>query len=172
MAKNDRRTPTASPEAVISIIGMGMTLTGDCETDGALRVEGTITGNVRAGKAVVIGKNGLVDGNIYTQDAVIAGRVLGCVHAESRLELQSTSQIAGEITARRMQLEEGATLHGQLTVGEDAELKRPEDMSAPDFEATGDVADGVAGTEVGAEELSGRPAPGDVIDGGEPTAGP
>ena len=161
MAKKDRRTPTASPEAVISIIGMGMTLTGDCETDGALRVEGTITGNIRAGKAVVIGKNGLVDGNIYTQDAIIAGRVLGCVHAESRLEVQSTSQISGEITARRMQLEEGATLHGQLMVGEEAELKRPEDTSAPDFEAAGDVAEGGGGTELGAEKLSGRPGPGD-----------
>ncbi len=64
-----------------------MTLTGDCETDGALRIEGTVKGNVRAGKAVVIGKEGLVDGNIYTQDAVIAGRVLGSVHAQSRLEL-------------------------------------------------------------------------------------
>ncbi len=117
MVKNNKSTPATSPEAGISIIGMGMMLKGECETDGALRIEGTVNGDVHAGKAVVIGKEGLVDGNIYTQDAVIAGRVLGSVHA-SRLELQSTGYIEGEVVALRMQLAEGATLTGQVSVGE------------------------------------------------------
>ena len=109
------RTP---PEAVISIIGAGMSLHGDTETDGSLRIEGTVRGNVRAGKSVVIGKDGLVDGSIFTQDAVIAGRVSGGIHALSRLELQATSVVAGEIEAPRMQVEEGASVQGQVAVGE------------------------------------------------------
>ena len=108
------------PEAVISIIGAGMTLEGDSETDGSLRVEGTIRGNVRAGKSVVIGKDGLVDGSIFTQDAVIAGRVSGEIHAISRLELLATSEVSGEIEAPRMQVEEGAKVQGQVAVGESA----------------------------------------------------
>jgi cytoskeletal protein CcmA (bactofilin family) len=109
------RTP---PEAVISIIGAGMSLLGDTETDGSLRIEGTVRGNVRAGKSVVIGKDGLVDGSIFTQDAVIAGRVSGGIHALSRLELQASSVVAGEIEAPRMQVEEGASVQGQVAVGE------------------------------------------------------
>lgn len=117
MAKNSstRNTP---PEAVISIIGVGMTIEGDSETDGSLRIEGTIRGNVRAGKSVVVGRDGLVDGSIYTQDAVISGRVLGGIHAVSRLELLATSEVSGEIEALRMQVEEGAKVQGQVTVGE------------------------------------------------------
>jgi cytoskeletal protein CcmA (bactofilin family) len=117
MAKNSssRNTP---PEAVISIIGVGMTIEGDSETDGSLRIEGTIRGNVRAGKSVVVGRDGLVDGSIYTQDAVISGRVLGGIHAVSRLELLATSEVLGEIEAPRMQVEEGAKVQGQVTVGE------------------------------------------------------
>jgi len=118
MAKDDKDTSTTSPESVISIIGKGMTLTGNCETEGAIRIEGTVHGDVRAGKAVVIGKEGIVDGNIYTQDAVISGRVLGSVRAQSRLELQAASHISGEIEARRMQLDEGASVQGQVSVGE------------------------------------------------------
>ncbi len=102
---------------VISIVGAGMTMKGDSETDGTLRIEGTICGDVRAGKSVVIGKDGLVEGSIYTQDAVIAGRVLGAVYAESHLELQATSQISGEIQARRMHVEDGAALQAQVAVG-------------------------------------------------------
>ncbi len=117
-----KKTPltTTPPEAVISIIGVGMTMVGDTDTDGSLRIEGTIRGSVRAGKSVVVGKDGLVDGSVFTQDAVIAGRVSGGIHAESRLELQATSEVSGEIVAPRMQVEEGAKVQGQVAVGESA----------------------------------------------------
>ncbi len=117
-----KKTPPATtpPEAVISIIGVGMTMVGDTDTDGSLRIEGTIRGSVRAGKSVVVGKDGLVDGSVFTQDAVIAGRVSGGIHAESRLELQATSEVSGEIVAPRMQVEEGAKVQGQVAVGESA----------------------------------------------------
>ena len=120
MAKNTT-TSSTPPEAVISIIGVGMSIEGDSETDGSVRIEGTIRGEVRAGKSVVVGRDGFVDGSIYTQDAVIAGRVSGGIHAESRLELQATSEVSGEIEALRMQVEEGAKVRGQVTVGEGVE---------------------------------------------------
>lgn len=95
-------------------------MVGDSDTDGSLRIEGTVRGNVRAGKSVVVGKGGLVDGSVFTQDAVIAGRVSGGIHAESRLELQATSEVSGEIVAPRMQVEEGAKVQGQVAIGESA----------------------------------------------------
>src|SRR5688500_16588019 len=103
---------------VISIIGPGMRVVGDCETEGTLRIEGTIEGTVRAGKAVVIGKDGVVTGDVATQDAIIGGRVKGAVVAESRLELQATCVIDGEIRARRIKLEEGGRVNGTVHTGE------------------------------------------------------
>jgi cytoskeletal protein CcmA (bactofilin family) len=116
----DRDTSAPSPDSVISIIGPGMTIVGDCETDGTVRIEGSLEGSVKAGKAVVIGKQGVVSGDIVTQDAVISGRVEGKLVAASRLELQATSQIDGEVHTRRMQLEEGAVLNGSVLMGPDA----------------------------------------------------
>ena len=133
MAKTDA-PPTTPTEAVISIVGTGMTVEGDCETDGSLRIDGTIRGNVRAGKSVVIGKDGLLEGSIHTQDALIAGRVVGAVYAESHLELQATSQISGEIQARRMHVEDGAALQGQVAVGEGGVKSAPKPGPAPSSE--------------------------------------
>lgn len=113
----DRAVKPSPPEQVISIIGPGMKILGDCDSDGAVRIEGTVQGNIRAGKAVVVGKEGIVDGDIFTQDAVIAGTVKGTLRAESRLEVQPTSKIEGEIIAARMQLEEGAVLNGTVKMG-------------------------------------------------------
>ncbi|HEX6694943.1 MAG TPA: polymer-forming cytoskeletal protein [Longimicrobiales bacterium] len=117
MAKD---TPAAQVphENAISIVGPGMKIIGDCDTEGTLRVEGTIKGTVRAGKAVVIGKDGVVNGDVITQDAIIGGRVSGSVIAESRLELQATCVIEGEIKARRIKLDEGGRINGTITTGE------------------------------------------------------
>ena len=68
-----------SPETVISIVGPGMRIVGDCESADTIRIEGTIEGNVRAEKGVVIGKGGRVKGDVHTADARIAGSVKGLV---------------------------------------------------------------------------------------------
>ena len=112
---------------VISIIGPGMTVVGDCETDGTLRIEGTVEGTVRAAKAVVIGKDGVVKGDVLTQDAIIGGRVTGAVVVESRLELQATCLIEGEVRARRIKLDEGGRVNGTVQIGE----VRPQQPAAP-----------------------------------------
>jgi cytoskeletal protein CcmA (bactofilin family) len=122
----DRGVKPSPPDQVISIIGPGMKVVGDCDTDGAIRVEGTVQGNLRAGKAVVVGKDGFVDGDIFTQDAVIAGKVKGVIRADSRLEVQATSRLEGEVIAARMQLEEGALVNGSIQMG-----KTPDSPPSP-----------------------------------------
>ena len=130
MAK-ERHTGTSTTESVISIVGPGMKVVGDLETDGTLRIEGVVEGSVRAAKAVVIGKEGSVNGDVHAQDAVIAGRVVGRVVAESRLELQATSTVEGEVFARRLQLDEGAVVNGPLKMGDVASVpSRTDDRGA------------------------------------------
>jgi cytoskeletal protein CcmA (bactofilin family) len=119
MAKsNDESGTQPGREGVISIIGPGMQVIGDCNTEGTLRIEGSVEGTVRAGKAVVVGKDGVVEGDITTQDAVIGGRVTGSIIAESRLELQATCVIEGQIQARRIKLDEGGKVNGMVQIGE------------------------------------------------------
>jgi cytoskeletal protein CcmA (bactofilin family) len=132
----DRGIKASSPEQVISIIGPGMKVVGDCDTDGAIRVEGAVQGNIRAGKAVVVGKDGVVDGDIFTQDAVLAGTVKGVVRADSRLEVQATCRVEGEIIASRMQLDEGAMLNGTVQMGTGSDLP-PLPAKIPDTEESG-----------------------------------
>jgi cytoskeletal protein CcmA (bactofilin family) len=126
----DRSTQASGQDSVISIIGPGMRVIGDCDTEGSIRIEGEVRGAVRAGKAVVIGRDGLVQGDVHTQDAVVSGTVLGSVIAASRLELQATSRIDGDIQARRLQLEEGAVLNGTVQM-KDVSESTPRGATAP-----------------------------------------
>ena len=110
------RGGNAANEASMSLIGPGMRIVGDLITEGTVRVEGRIEGTIRAGKSVVVSKEGEVVGDIQTQDAVIGGRVQGTVIAESRLELQSTGRIDGQISARAQHLilGEGCRFNGHV----------------------------------------------------------
>jgi cytoskeletal protein CcmA (bactofilin family) len=131
MTKERQSTPSPS-EGVISIVGPGMRVVGDLETEGTLRIEGVVSGSVRAAMAVVIGKEGSVEGDVHARDAVIAGRVVGRVVVESRLELQATSRLEGEVFAQRLQLDEGAVVNGPLSMGEATSFEgRTSDRAAP-----------------------------------------
>lgn len=134
---------TVPAETAMSIIGPGMRITGELETEGTVRIEGSIDGTVRAGRSVVVGKDGEVIGDVYTQEAVIGGRVAGTVTAESRVELQSSCIIEGEIwtRTRHLQLAEGAQFSGRIHMIEEGE----EPMAALPAE-TGTTTEVVAAT--------------------------
>jgi cytoskeletal protein CcmA (bactofilin family) len=119
MTKTRSRTDGTARDVgdVVSIIGPGMKVVGDCSSDGTIRVEGQVEGSVKAAKSVVIGKEGVVVGDVVTQDAIVAGRVNGSVSAESRVELQASCRVEGDIRSRRIKLDEGGQVDGQLHMG-------------------------------------------------------
>ena len=120
----DRPSPSSrgQGDSAISIIGAGMKVVGDITTEGIVRVEGQVDGTIRAGSAVVLGQAGSIEGSVFTEDAVIGGRVSGSIVAANRLELQSTCLVEGEIRTRaeHLKLEEGARFAGHVHMIEDA----------------------------------------------------
>lgn len=94
-----------------------MHVVGDCHSTDTVRIEGRLEGSVRADKAVVVGEGGEVTGDIRTQDAVIAGQVKGALDVDSRLELHATCVVDGEVRAKRIRLDEGGIVHGNISIG-------------------------------------------------------
>ena len=159
----ERSTPPSrggSGEGAISIIGPGMTISGDISTDGSVRVEGAVHGTIRAGKSVILGQGGYVEGNIFTNDAVLGGTVAGSIVATNRLELQGTCVVEGEISTRaeRLKLEEGARFSGQVVIldAESSDGKPAEAVASPaeSFEWAGRNHEEIAGEGAGATATS------------------
>lgn len=119
----DRGRGSPEPSETISIVGPGMTFVGDCETDGTIRIDGRLEGSIRAGRNVMVGPGGVVTGDLYAREVTIAGTVNGTVVAESRLDLQETSRLDGEVYARTVRVGEGAVLNGSVHMGEGAVAK-------------------------------------------------
>jgi len=167
-----RSRDEGQPPSAISIIGPGMSVIGDVTTDGTVRVEGRVTGTIHAGKAVVIGSKGVVEGEVRTNDAVIAGSVSGLLLAASRLEIQASSRIQGEVRARRIQLDEGALFNGDLRMG-DFELDAPSETGVSPAASADSEGDGEGGRRTsvsGGERGQVVPEP-RAIGTGEPGSG-
>ena len=121
MARDQRNEPPARELSdVVSVIGPGMEIVGDIKCDGTVRVEGKVKGSIKATKSVVIGKGGRVAGDIETQDVVVAGTVDGTVIGASRVELQETCKVKGDIRSRRVKLDEGGQVEGRLQMESDS----------------------------------------------------
>jgi cytoskeletal protein CcmA (bactofilin family) len=97
-----------------SIIASDMTVIGDLETDGVVRIEGRVRGTVRVGSQVLVASGAVIEGDLHTQEAVIAGQVSGAIHARERVELQASALVAGDILTPRISIIEGARVSGEV----------------------------------------------------------
>lgn len=103
-----------SGPASLSIIASDLTVVGDLETSGVVKVEGRVQGAVRAGTQVLVSKDALIEGDIQTKEAIIGGEVSGAIRAEERVEIQATALINGDISARRIVMLEGGRVNGEI----------------------------------------------------------
>ena len=103
---------------VDTIIGEGTSLRGSYNSKNSIRVDGEIYGNVSSEDGVIVGEKGMVRGNLIGKSVLIGGKVKGNITAYQRLELQSTAQIEGDISAPVMVVEEGAVFEGNCQMEE------------------------------------------------------
>ncbi|MGH7526034.1 MAG: bactofilin family protein [Gemmatimonadales bacterium] len=97
-----------------SIIASDMTVVGDLETAGVVRVEGRVRGTVRGGQQVLVAEGAVIEGDVHTQEAVIAGQVSGGINAKDRVELQASAVVTGDIITPRIAIVEGARVSGEV----------------------------------------------------------
>ena len=107
-SENGENLPTSA-----SMIGAGTSLKGDITSNGDLRIDGTLIGNIIGSAKVIIGANGSVEGDISCQQADIMGNVSGSIKAKELLQLKNGSVVKGNISAAKLQVEPAATFNGQ-----------------------------------------------------------
>jgi len=104
---------TAVPTGSASLIGSGTSLKGDITSSGDLRIDGTLVGNIHCSAKVIIGANGVVEGDVSGITADIMGKVSGTIKVKELLQLKSNCQVDGNIHAAKLQIEPAANFNGQ-----------------------------------------------------------
>lgn len=101
-------------EAALSVISVGMKVLGDIETSGVVKIEGTIEGSVRGARQLVLGRTGSIKGDVFAEEAILAGAVFGTITATQRVEIQDSSNIQGDIRTKSIVILEGGIINGTV----------------------------------------------------------
>jgi len=116
MANNPDRT-AARGDAALTIIAPGTRVVGEIESTGVVKVEGAVAGTVRAERQVLIAREGTVDGDVVGTEVIVGGKVDGAVTATDRVEVQTGAVIHGDVTAKRLIVQEGGEVNGIVKMG-------------------------------------------------------
>jgi cytoskeletal protein CcmA (bactofilin family) len=106
----------SSDYSINTIIGPNTSLTGDVETGGFTRIDGSIRGDVRAKGRVVIGERARIKGNVTGTNITIGGVVYGNIISDGHLVILSTAIVIGDIITRRIQADDGCFINGSVAV--------------------------------------------------------
>jgi len=102
--------------SINTIIGPNTNFIGNISAGGFTRIDGSISGNVRARGRVVIGERARMKGNVSGTNITIGGVVCGNIFADGHLVILSTAVVLGDIITRRIQADDGCFINGAIKV--------------------------------------------------------
>lgn len=120
--------------AIKSLIAEGSHITGDMLFTDGLRIDGEVTGEIRANEAhtslLVVSESAHVVGSVTADHIIINGSIKGPVMARHMLELQPKARIEGDVQYKALEMHQGALITGQLRPLLEGEEKTPLKLAA------------------------------------------
>ncbi|MEO6549651.1 MAG: polymer-forming cytoskeletal protein [Ferruginibacter sp.] len=100
-----------------TIIGAGTIINGDIESEGDIRIDGLLSGNLLGKSKIFIGPEGVVDGDIQGEHADVLGKVTGQIKVKELLQLLAKCDVRGDVFAGKLQIEPTASFNGCCHTG-------------------------------------------------------
>ena len=118
--------PNEIEGAMNTIIGKGTRLEGSMEVTQSLRIDGSFKGQIKVADTLIVGTTGeLNEVTVTVKNAIIGGNVKGNIVASSKVTLESSSRLEGDLTAKLLVIEEGALFTGNCTSGDNGKPPLP-----------------------------------------------
>jgi cytoskeletal protein CcmA (bactofilin family) len=108
---------TTTDGGSVNLIGNGTKIIGDITSNGDVRIDGHLIGNIVITGKFVLGANGIIEGNVTSANADLSGEVKGIVTISETLLLKSSAKINGDIVTGKLAIEPGALFTGTCNMG-------------------------------------------------------
>lgn len=97
----------------ITIISNGVKVEGKVSSNGSIRLDGIIQGDILCQGNITIGESGEVYGKVNGQSITIGGKVEGIVNAKEKLILEAKADLKGDVFTKILVVEAGARFDGK-----------------------------------------------------------
>ena len=98
-------------------LGAGDSLEGKLNYSGHINVQGRVEGELRIGGNVEVASGATVKALVEGSSVTVRGELEGPVTAREKVLLGKSARLNGDVTARRLQIEDGASLNGHVRTG-------------------------------------------------------
>jgi len=115
-----------------SLIGSNSVFTGNIESEGSIRVDGKLVGDITVTGDVYIGEQAVVKGNIEASNVNLAGTIEGNMTVKGLLKVLSTAKLFGDIMVKSFVVDEGALFQGKCSMMNTAETAESEEAEVQD----------------------------------------
>ncbi|RDU52234.1 polymer-forming cytoskeletal protein [Helicobacter sp. MIT 01-3238] len=105
----------AQKAGAATIIAQGTRIKGNITTDCHLHIDGEFEGKIDSKNAVMIGKNGQVDGEVYANKLVVSGKLKGLTESDT-VEISSQGRFEGVITSTELVIEKKGVFIGESKI--------------------------------------------------------
>eukprot|EP00752_Nemacystus_decipiens_P000447 g447.t1 len=122
---------SAEPARKTSEIAEGLTIVGELDGEGDVRLDGRLEGNVRC-RALVIGRSGELVGRVSAQEVSVEGTVRGDIRA-TQVTLAASAVVVGDVAHEVLEVAAGAKIEGRYSRASARSEAAPE--SKPDAKA-------------------------------------
>lgn len=98
------------------IVGSNTKIDGTIDSEGSIRIDGLLNGDIRAVGDVIIGANAEINGNINSKNIDISGIVNGNIVADLNLKIYETGRLNGDFECSSFHISDGGFFQGKCTV--------------------------------------------------------
>lgn len=105
-----------SADGELSLVGSNTVIEGKITTEGSIRIDGKLVGDLVAKANAAIGLSGVIEGTVLASNISLAGKVTGSLTANEKLVLESKASVKGDIRASRLVVDEGAVFDGHCAM--------------------------------------------------------
>ena len=116
MFSNNMKKSTETP-SVVNIISSSTQINGDIVSKSDIRIDGSLKGSVKIDGKLVVGDEGIIDGDVFCSDADISGSVKGKITVSQLLSLKSSAKLDGDIVTNKLAIEPGCSFSGSCSMG-------------------------------------------------------
>jgi cytoskeletal protein CcmA (bactofilin family) len=109
-----RTAPRDPSERRTLVVGRGISVQGTVQDAERLVVEGTVEATMIHATELAISPGGVFKGEIEVEDAEIAGTIDGTLTVRGSLVVRATGRLLGTARCRRLQVEDGGQITGQM----------------------------------------------------------
>ena len=116
MFSNNMKKSTETP-SVVNIISSSTQINGDIVSKSDIRIDGSLKGSVKIDGKLVVGDEGIIDGDVFCSDADISGSVKGKITVSQLLSLKASAKLDGDIVTNKLAIEPGCSFSGSCSMG-------------------------------------------------------